>query len=79
MFLRRHLHGGHALALVDILDRADRVIVFFEWGRQDDRRRSPHEVLKRRLANGDISAEEYEQRKLLLDRDAGPRPEYGAT
>lgn len=29
-----------------------------------------HEVLKRRLANGDISAEEYEQRKLLLDRDA---------
>ncbi|HQS01028.1 MULTISPECIES: SHOCT domain-containing protein [Comamonadaceae] len=50
------------------------VIVFSGWGRQDDRRRSrpesPHEVLKRRLANGDISAEGYEQRKLLLDRDA---------
>jgi len=50
------------------------VIVFSGWGRQDDRRRSrpesPHEVLRRRLANGDISAEEYEQRKLLLDRDA---------
>ena len=53
------------------------VVVFSGWGRQDDRRRSPrespHEVLKRRLANGDISAEEYEQRKVLLDRDAGSK------
>lgn len=46
------------------------VIVFYGWRRPDDRRRGPHEVLKRRLANGDISAQEYEQRKALLDRDA---------
>ena len=50
------------------------VLVFYSWRRPDDRRRetreTPHEVLKRRLANGEISAEEYEQRKLLLDRDA---------
>ena len=53
------------------------VIVFYGWGRPDERRRgpgeSPHEALKRRLANGDISAEEYEQRKALLDRDAGSK------
>lgn len=53
------------------------VIVFYGWGRPDDRRRSPrespHEVLKRRLANGDISAQEYEQRKALLDRDTDPK------
>lgn len=52
-------------------------IVFYGWGRPDDRRRgpreSPHEVLKRRLANGDISAQEYEQRKALLDRDTDPK------
>lgn len=50
------------------------VLIFSGWGRSGDRRRetheTPHEVLKRRLANGDISADEYEQRKLLLDRDA---------
>ena len=53
------------------------VIVFYGWGRPDQRQRgpreSPHEVLKRRLANGEISTEEYEQRKLLLDRDADIR------
>lgn len=53
------------------------VVVFYGWGRPDARRRSPpespHEVLKRRLANGDISAEEYEQRKALLDRDVGSK------
>lgn len=32
-------------------------------------RESPHEVLKRRLAAGEITAQEYEQRKALLDRD----------
>lgn len=53
------------------------VIVFYGWGRPDEWRRgprdSPHEALKRRMANGDISAEEYEQRKALLDRDAGSK------
>jgi putative membrane protein len=53
------------------------VVVFYGWGRPSGRRRgtreTPHEVLNRRLANGEISADEYEQRKLLLDRDAGSR------
>jgi len=30
---------------------------------------TPYEVLRRRLANGDISAEEYEKRKVILDQD----------
>jgi len=30
---------------------------------------SPHEVLRRRLAAGEITTQEYEQRKALLDRD----------
>jgi putative membrane protein len=53
------------------------VVVFYGWGLPSGQRRgprqTPHEVLKRRLANGEISSDEYEQRKLLLDRDAGPR------
>ena len=51
-------------------------IVFYGWGRSNQRHRAretPNAVLKRRLANGEISAEEYEQRKLLLDRDAGAK------
>jgi putative membrane protein len=32
-------------------------------------RETPHEVLRRRLASGEISTEEYEKRKVLLDRD----------
>lgn len=33
-------------------------------------RASPHELLKRRLAQGEIDPEEYERLKLVLDRDA---------
>lgn len=32
----------------------------------------PLEILQRRYANGDISAEEYEERKVRLDRDRLP-------
>ncbi len=53
------------------------VIAFYGWGRpigqRHGPRETPHEVLKRRMANGEISAAEYEQRKLLLDRDSGPK------
>jgi len=31
---------------------------------------SPHELLQRRLAKGEITPEAYEQAKALLDRDA---------
>jgi putative membrane protein len=51
------------------------VLGFYAWGRDGERRRppreTPHEVLRRRLASGEITAEEYEKRKVLLDRDAG--------
>ena len=50
-------------------------VVYASWGRASGRRRgsreTPHEVLRRRLASGEIDAQEYEQRKALLDRDAG--------
>jgi putative membrane protein len=49
-------------------------IVFYRWGRPGDRGQSPgetpYEVLKRRLASGEISADEYGKTKALLDRDA---------
>ena len=51
------------------------VIVFYGWGRPSEQRgrprETPHEVLQRRLASGEISPQEYEKRKALLDRDAG--------
>jgi putative membrane protein len=50
------------------------VIACYGWGQSNSRRygprETPHAVLKRQLANGEISTEEYEQRKVLLDRDA---------
>lgn len=50
-------------------------LVYAAWGRPSGPRRgsreTPHEVLRRRLASGEIDAQEYEQRKALLDRDAG--------
>jgi putative membrane protein len=33
-------------------------------------RASPHEVLRRRYAAGELSTQEYEERKAVLDRDA---------
>jgi putative membrane protein len=43
------------------------------WGRLDRHqgrpRETPHEVLQRRLAAGEITPQQYEERKALLDRD----------
>ncbi len=40
------------------------------WSRSGPRRHeSPQEILQRRLASGEITAQDYEQRKRLLDRD----------
>ena len=48
-------------------------LVFWGWGgspaRRDRPRETPHEVLRLRLANGEISTEEYEKRKEVLNRD----------
>ena len=50
------------------------VIVFYGWGRSGEKRphsrETPYEVLQRRLADGQITPDEYEKRKALLDRDA---------
>ena len=52
-------------------------IVYYARGRPGEQRRRPREtsqeVLQRRLANGEITPEEYEKRKALLDRDAGSK------
>ncbi len=52
-------------------------LVFFGWGRPSEQRRRPREtsqeVLQRRLANGEITPDEYEKRKALLDRDTGAK------
>lgn len=48
-------------------------VLFYGWGRpgrrRDHPREAPHEVLRRRLANGEITPQQYEERKVLLDRD----------
>ncbi|MDQ2735662.1 MAG: SHOCT domain-containing protein [Pseudomonadota bacterium] len=50
------------------------VLVFYAWGRPGEQRHRPREtlqeVLQRRLANGEITPDEYENRQALLDRDA---------
>ncbi len=50
------------------------VIAFYGWGRPSEQRRAPretpHEILRRRLANGEISTAQYEERKALVDRDS---------
>jgi len=50
-------------------------LVFYGWGRPSEQRRhsreTPSEALQRRLANGEVTPDEYEKRKALLDRDAG--------
>lgn len=51
------------------------VIALLFWGggsssaRRGKPRETPHETLRRRLASGEVSSEEYEKRKTLLDRD----------
>ena len=48
-------------------------LVFWGQGgspaRRDRPRETPHEVLRLRLANGEISTEEYEKRKEVRNRD----------
>lgn len=38
-------------------------------GRGNRQRETPQEILHRRLANGEIKAEEYEEIRQVLDRD----------
>ena len=52
-------------------------LVYSAWGRPGDQRRrsreTPQQTLQRRLANGEITTDEYEKRKTLLDRDASSK------
>ena len=50
------------------------IIVFFTLMRPVPRhkmRETPLQILQRRYANGEISSEEYEERKAKLERDVG--------
>ncbi|MDE2455939.1 MAG: SHOCT domain-containing protein [Burkholderiales bacterium] len=56
------------------------VVLAFAWalrGRSGEApgaaRETPHELLRRRLANGECTPQEYENRKALLDRDGPPK------
>ena len=55
----------------EVRQRLERVRSTLVSRRGDHPRETPHEVLRRRLANGEITPQEYEGRKALLDRDAG--------
>ena len=50
------------------------IVLFFSLLRPVPRRRTretPLQILQRRYASGDISTEEYEERKSRLEHDAG--------
>ncbi len=65
--------GMHALWWIFWIVLVIALVSFRGWGtyrgRHGQPRETPHEVLRRRLANGEISTEEYAQRKAVLDRD----------
>lgn len=53
-------------------------VTYMAWGRgdraggdADSARETPQQVLQRRLASGEITPQQYDERKALLDRDAG--------
>ena len=50
------------------------LLLFWAGGRNSARRgkprETPHEALRRRLASGEVSTDEYAKRKMLLDRDS---------
>lgn len=50
------------------------VLFFTNWGRPEGQRRRPREtplqILRRRMASDEITPDEYEKRKALLDHDA---------
>jgi putative membrane protein len=69
-----YMMGMHGLGWLVLLVLLAGVFLFSRGryaDREDDRRETPHEVLHRRLASGEITVAEYEERKALLDRDSG--------
>lgn len=69
------MHGGWWIFWLLVIGAA----LVYAWQRPARRgdgpgekpQETPHEVLRRRLANGEITPHEHEERKALLDRDTG--------
>lgn len=67
------MHGGWWIFLLLVIGAA----LFYAWqhpGRRGEApgeklQEKPHEVLRRRLASGAITPQQYEEHKTLLDRD----------
>lgn len=72
-----YMIGMHALWWIFWLGLLG-ALVFYLWRRPNAPlhrpRESAHDVLRRRLASGDITPQQYEERKALLDRDAPGQP-----
>lgn len=53
------------------------VLILSRWGRPGRRgerlRETPQEVLHRRLASGEITPAQYEERKTLIERDTAAK------
>lgn len=68
------MHGGWWIFLMLVIG----IALFYAWQRQDPSGKGPddkpretaHEVLRRRLAGGDITPQQYVEHKALLDRDS---------
>ena len=68
------MHGGWWIFWVLLIAGA----LLYAWQRADRRgggpadppQESPHEALRRRLASGAITPQQYEEHKTLLDRDS---------
>ncbi|MFT5933920.1 MAG: putative membrane protein [Hydrogenophaga sp.] len=67
--------GVHGLWWILLLVVQISFVVICVWGqpgvRRQDSRDTPLDVLKRRLASGELLPEEYEKRKALLDGGGG--------
>lgn len=67
------MHGGWWIFWLLVIGAA----LFYAWqrparrvnGPADQLQEEPHDVLRRRLASGAITPEQYEEHKTLLDRD----------
>lgn len=67
------MHGGWWIVLM----LAVGAVLFLAWQRSgprggtsvDQQQETPHAVLRRRLASGAITPQQYEEHKTLLDRD----------
>lgn len=70
-----YMMGAHVFGWLLWVGVLVAVLVFALTRRKRDPkppRETPLDILKRRLASGELSPEDYEKRKALLDRDSAP-------